>query len=153
MANTVLASIIAAFPAYTFASDSDCFWSPETATIHYCKQMSEQDVWDVLHEIGHAQLGHRSYDLDVSLLRNEVAAWEHAMMVLAPRFKIVIDPNYKEAQLDTYRDWLYARSLCPNCQHAGIQKANLSYQCFNCSSSWHANDARRRRLKRTRSNV
>jgi hypothetical protein len=66
----------------------------------------------------------------------EVAAWEYAKE-LAKRYGVSIDEDHVQDCLDSYRDWLYKRSICPACGTKSIQQdQELQYQCFNCRSMW-----------------
>lgn len=131
-----------------FTPDNDYFWAADELSVHYAPPTEPADIWNLLHEIAHAQLGHHDYDRDIELLRNETSAWELAISQLAPRWRLTIPRQHAEAQLDSYRDWLAARSCCPRCQQTGLQ-TNAGYECLNCAARWNVNDARRRRLLRT----
>lgn len=124
-------------------------WSPDTRTILYRRIEQIEDIWSLLHEIAHAELGHRTFDPDIELVSHEAVAWEHARTVLAPRFNLVIDDGHIQDNLDTYRNWMFARSLCPTCGQTGLQTQN-TYSCINCRCSWRANEARLCALRRLR---
>lgn len=136
------------FPEITFTSHpSACAWNPSKAQILYGEST---DPDELLHEVGHAILGHSSYARDIELLRIERDAWEYAIANLAPIYKIVIERDVAEAALDTYREWLHERSKCPSCNMNGIQNSATSYKCISCHEHWKVNDARICRLRRTR---
>lgn len=80
-------------------------------------------------------LGHRTYQSDFELLKMEVLAWQKAKS-LARRYDVSIRQEHIERCLDSYRDWLHARSKCRSCEQAGIEKTPGKYQCLNCSFSW-----------------
>jgi hypothetical protein len=124
------------------AGDKFC-WSPETSEVTYDTHAPEPSgVWSLLHETGHALLEHVSYKADYELIRLEVAAWEKAK-ALASDMAIEIDENHIQDCIDTYRDWLYGRSICPSCNNKSIQQANLSqYRCFNCATTWRVTPSR-----------
>jgi hypothetical protein len=124
------------------AGDKFC-WSPENQEVTYdASSDSDSGIWSLLHETGHALLGHVSYKADYELLRLEVAAWEKAK-ALASDMAIEIDENHIQDCIDTYRDWLYSRSICPTCNNKSIQQANLSqYRCFNCRATWRVTPSR-----------
>jgi hypothetical protein len=67
---------------------------------------------------------------------------------LAPRYRVAYDDNLIEDALDTYREWLHARSLCPTCGLTGLQTKTSTYVCMNCRCSWRPNDARQCALRR-----
>ena len=141
--------IIADFPAYQFVIGDDFHWSPDTSTVFYPKDTSIEAVWSLLHEIAHGELGHANFGLDIELVSLEATAWEHAAVVLAPRYELQIDDDYLQDHLDTYRQWLHARSTCPDCGQNGLQTKN-TYRCINCRCFWRANEARVCSLRRTK---
>lgn len=99
-------------------------------------------TWSLLHETGHALLGHTSYVADIELLKLEVAAWDRAKQ-LAKELGTSIDENHIQDCLDTYRDWLDKRSICPNCGTKSIQTDKGSkYRCFNCHTTWRVSNNR-----------
>ena len=112
-------------------------WSPETNEIVYkVGAEGEQAAWSLLHETGHALLRHQNYQADFELLRMEVEAWERARQ-LAADVGIVIDEEHIQDCLDTYRDWLHKRSLCPTCGIKCLQDDDFAhYRCFNCHTVW-----------------
>ena len=87
----------------------------------------------ILHEIGHAELGHYDFKTDIARLRMEVAAWEKARE-LAPKFNITIDENLIESELDTYRDWLHQKSKCKKCGLTRYQTNDGRYHCPFCDN-------------------
>jgi hypothetical protein cdiviTM7_01560 len=104
----------------------------------------------LLHEIAHAKLGHRNYQYDIQLIEMERAAWEYAVDTLAPKYDLTLsmdDDNIQDS-LDSYRDWLHKRSLCPHCSAVGLQTTSSSYKCINCHSEWRVNQAKSCQLKR-----
>ena len=140
-----------------FASDTNladiCFiegeqfsWSPEKRVIYYHKNADSGESL-LLHEAGHAALGHSDYTADVGLLEMERAAWDKASE-LAKDIDLSIDKSTIEDHMDTYRDWLHARSLCPKCHSTGIQTAKKLYECVVCHKSWRVNEARSCALRR-----
>lgn len=135
------------FPDLTFAAGEDFRWSPEERTIYYDPTAADGDR-SLLHETAHADLNHRDFTRDINLLKLEREAWSHARSVLAPRYDTEIESDVTEAALDSYRDWLHARSLCPQCGQTGLQQADRTYRCLLCDHRWRANDARRCALRR-----
>lgn len=124
----------------------DFRWDPKRLCITYHLN-SPDDQALLLHELGHATLGHYTYDRDIQLLQMERAAWD-AAVTLGERFMVIIDNDLVDSHLDSYRDWLHARSLCPRCSATGMQIAPRTYQCLSCSSQWRVNEARTCGLKR-----
>ena len=127
----------------TFNNSGNFYWSPQTKTIHYDKDSldSQAGQWALLHETAHAQLGHHSYANDVGLLKLEVAAWQ-AAEELAGQFGLSIEPEHIQDCLNTYRDWLYARSTCPTCGLNSLQVGETEYVCLNCSCQWFVTQSR-----------
>lgn len=131
------------FPALHFAPGQQFSWSPETGEIFYKTGAGgRQAVWALLHESGHALLGHTSYQADFELLRLEMVAWERAK-ILAADLALTIDEEHIEDCLDTYRDWLYKRSICPTCTTKCLQQGDfVHYRCFNCHTVWRVSASR-----------
>jgi hypothetical protein len=153
MENTVK-SLRELFPALQFTPGTTFCWSPETREVFY-KAASHQSkhIWSLLHETGHALLEHQSYKADVELLKLEVAAWEKAKGI-ADTLKVKIDEDHIQDCLDTYRDWLYRRSICPTCTTKCLQQADMThYRCFNCHTLWGVTPSRFCRAYRSTKNV
>lgn len=143
MDNGLVARLQNDYPMFEFVASDKARWSPTEQKIYYTN-----DGTQTLHELGHAILGHREYRQDIELLQIEREAWNVAME-LAPTYGLNIDDNIVEQALDTYRDWLHQRSLCPRCGQTGVQSINtLSYSCPNCQHTWRATAGKNTRLKR-----
>jgi len=123
------------YPDIVFTQSHVASWSPSTQQVSYNDHKEEVAAWSILHEIGHALLGHASYNSDVELLYKEREAWNEAKR-LASKYHLIIDNDYIEDCLDTYRDWLYKRSTCPTCRRQGLQQSRMQYRCVNCDSGW-----------------
>ena len=139
--------IIAAFDEFTFATDEVAHWNAALNTVFYENDSTPEALYTLLHELGHAVLGHTSYRQDVELLSMERTAWQKATEI-ATNFEININPDFIEETLDSYRDWLHLRSRCPNCNSAGIQRTDGNYYCVLCEHGWRANEAKTCGLKR-----
>lgn len=125
------------YPALRF-TPHDCFvYSPAQQTVFYNKDQvaSDHGQLALLHEIGHAHLGHQAYRYDIGLLNMEVAAWAFARQA-AGELDIAVDEQHIQSCLESYRTWLYKRSRCPECQSHGVQTARGRYKCFVCHQSW-----------------
>ena len=133
------------FPRYTFTPDTMFRWSPDDQTVFYNDASSDRAA--LLHELSHALLGHKKYTKDIQLLEMERDAWERARS-LGPTYDVVIGEDAIQDSLDTYRDWLHARSTCPSCQATGIQSKKNQYSCIACGTSWRVNEARICALRR-----
>lgn len=146
--NSLVAKLRRDFPEVNLESGDDFYWSPTNSTVYYRDEADGAAQATLLHEISHALLDHRQFKRDIDLLKIERQAWDHARTVLAPRYNLSIDETTVEQMIDTYRDWLHARSTCPNCSLTGVQTAEATYHCLGCAQSWRVNDARRCGLKR-----
>jgi hypothetical protein len=102
---------------------------------------TKQNMWALLHELGHALLSHTDYRHDIELLQMEVAAWERARK-LATHYGLSIQEDYIQDCLDTYRDWLHLRATCPTCYARSLQASSSLYKCFNCQTEWSVTRSR-----------
>jgi hypothetical protein len=150
----LIAKLQASFPALSFTPGRQFCWSPETGEIFYkASAKSKQAAWSLLHETGHALLEHASYKADFELLRLEIAAWERARQ-LAQSLDIKISEDHIQDCLDTYRDWLYKRSICPACSTKCLQQGDfVHYRCFNCHTTWRVTASRFCRAYRSTKSV
>ncbi len=142
----LLSSIRADYPQLRFAIGKTFCWSPDESPagqIFYKQDAAGPTaVFSLLHETGHALLAHRRYKLDFELLEMEVAAWERAKL-LAGQYGISIDNGHVEDCLDSYRDWLYRRSICPSCTAKALQMDDIpEYRCHNCRATWRVTASR-----------
>lgn len=130
-------------PDINFVEAASFYWSPQTSTIYLNSGALEkaEGQWALLHEASHAVLGHQSYETDVRLLMLEVEAWQEAS-VLGKKLGFAIDEDHIQTCLDTYRDWLYARSTCPTCALNSLQVDETTYVCLNCSTRWSVSQSR-----------
>lgn len=105
-----------------------------------------------LHELGHALCKHKTFVTDVERIKIESAAWERAKTVyleyrgqaFGPEEEVLdaelaeILPEWDEEvvqeKLDSYRDWLHARSLCKKCGLTCYQTEDQKYHCPRCES-------------------
>lgn len=134
------------FPAFIFTASNTFHWSPGDGKIHY--DHSSDDTASLLHELAHAILGHTEYRKDIELIEMERDAWAHATTSLAARYRIQINDDTVQDALDTYRDWLHARSTCPQCKATGVQTKKDQYKCIACMAEWRVNEARVCALRR-----
>lgn len=123
------------FPRLSFKTSDDFYWSPQEQSVYYANAKQKSDVWSLLHETSHGILDHQTFVTDFELLQLELAAWVKAKE-LALRYDIIIDTNHIEDCLDTYRDWLHKRSLCPSCGVKSLQESVSTYHCLNCNTAW-----------------
>jgi hypothetical protein len=131
------------YPEVTFIAGPTFCWSPVGRQVIYKnKAKGVAAVYSLLHEVGHALLDHKRYTHDFELLEIEVAAWARAK-VIAKAYSVEIDENHVQNCLDTYRDWLYRRSICPSCTTKTLQlDEQPAYVCFNCHAKWRVAPSR-----------
>lgn len=123
-------------------------WNHTASAITYDPHATQAEAL-LMHEYGHALLGHVGYAHDIDLVKIERAAWDKALEI-AHHYHVSIPKDLVEESLDTYRDWLHDRSLCPSCEATGIQTAPQQYRCLACGTSWRVNEARTCALRRYR---
>ena len=133
------------YPAFSFAPGRRFAWAPDTATVYY--DTSEHNPAQLLHELAHGILGHHDYSKDVELVAMETQAWDKAL-TLTNTYGVTISDEAVQDNLDSYREWLHARSTCPNCEATGYQSGKQTYSCVACSHSWRVNEARICALRR-----
>jgi hypothetical protein len=138
------------FPDIVFVEGRYFMFSPYTKTITYDKKRIDRNDGRLalLHEIGHARMGHRVYKYDMELLRMEMEAWDIARD-LAPQYSVKVDEKHIATTIATYDRWLTKRATCPDCNNFSLQPARDSYRCFACGTSWQVNWRKDRRVKRT----
>ncbi|HSX23930.1 MAG TPA: hypothetical protein VLE74_02405 [Candidatus Saccharimonadales bacterium] len=143
MKNPLLSKLRRKLPAITFIKTNTFYWSPQTNSIHFNPDALELEdgQWALLHEAAHALLGHKTYYTDAGLLMLEVAAWQ-AAEELSRSLEVTINEDHIQDCLNTYRDWLYARSTCPACTLNSLQIDGTTYRCLNCSTQWSVSQSR-----------
>jgi hypothetical protein len=149
-----LSRLQARFPQLRFVAGKHFSWSPEAQEIVYdSKRSGKKAIWSLLHETGHALLDHKNYLADFELVRLEMAAWAKARE-LATDLQIKIDEDHIQDCLDTYRDWLYKRSICPHCHTKCLQQNDFKhYRCHNCHTVWRVTPSRFARAYRSTKNL
>lgn len=128
------------FSDIAFISSNKTYWSPSNKTIFFNKNDKKLD-FSLLHETGHMLCGHKNYNFDVELLIMESEAWEKAIEI-SKRYNIKIDNDYVQDCLDSYRNWLHKRSLCPKCDINSSQVNKSTYKCLNCGLEWKVASSR-----------
>jgi len=130
--------VMADHPQFKFVGGQQFKWSPANGAIYFSQtdlDSSPSGLWSLLHELGHALLGHKDFTSDIELIKIERAAWDKAIAV-AGGYGITIDPDHVEDCIDTYRGWLNQRSTCPACSQTSVQNESQEYTCLNCGSAW-----------------
>ena len=149
--SSILEELRARLPETGFVAGDIFSWNPIAKEVTY-NPTAECAVERLLHESGHALAGHKSYGKDITLLEMERDAWEQAKK-LGHELLITIDEDVAQNHLDDYRDWLHARSTCPNCQDTGIQTRSDTYACPACQNTWRVNEARTCQLRRYKTSI
>ncbi len=145
----LLKAITADYPEISFIKSAVFSWSSQENIIHFNAKSPHASAF-LLHELGHAVLGHSSYKQDISLLKIERDAWHIASTALSDRYKVEVSDLIIQETLDTYRDWLHKRSLCPTCHVSGLQTFHGNYLCIACGCRWKTNEARTCALRRVK---
>jgi hypothetical protein len=137
------------YPSVTLKAGENFYWSPTEKTVYYTENMNDNEsTWALLHETGHALLKHTKYETDIELVFMEMEAWEEAKKIAdllnegVADQAINIDEDHVQDCLDSYRDWLHKRSLCPDCSLAGIQIEQKMYTCVFCFKRWSVTSER-----------
>lgn len=146
--SSLVAKLRSDHPDITFEASDDFYWSPSKKTVYFVENAPDSSATVLLHELGHALLNHRQYQRDIDLLKIEREAWELVRTDLGPRYNIPVTDDEIETMIDTYRDWLHARSTCPSCSMTGVQTGDTMYHCVSCGKDWRVNEAKRCGLKR-----
>jgi hypothetical protein len=133
------------YPQFTFKKAKRFLWSPGESTVYYTG--ADDSYAFLLHELSHGLLDHADYHRDIDLVAMERAAWDKAVE-LAPKYDLTISEDTVETTLDSYRDWLHARSTCPECMAIGLQTKQHTYTCPACNHTWRVNEARICALRR-----
>lgn len=143
----LLTRLKADFKHLKFVAALDFYWSWQNNTIYYNPAQTEAEHL-LLHELAHASLNHNSYSYDTELVQMELAAWQYSKQHFYPKYLGQFNHKLADDYLESYRNWLYERSLCPNCNSTGQQTINGHYICLACQQQWCANPAKRTMLKR-----
>jgi len=140
----LLEQIRADYPDVSFVESGHFSWHAGTKHVSFKRDSEanlEHTAWSLLHELGHALLGHAIYRYDIELLQLEAAAWSQAHK-LAKKYTLEIDEDYVQDCLDTYRDWLHMRATCPTCYARTLQATPSRYRCLNCQTEWSVTRSR-----------
>jgi hypothetical protein len=146
-ATSLITRLSTDYPNVSFVPSDHFRWSATDHTVFIDVDAMHADAF-CLHEVSHAILDHREYNRDIDLVKLERDAWEHVATTLAKKYEVKISEDIIQDNLDTYRDWLHARSTCPTCQATGVQATPSEYRCIACKETWHVNEARICALRR-----
>lgn len=142
---SLLRLLVRDYPAISFIEEDNYKWQPETKTVSF--SLHPPSIGRLLHELGHALLDHRTYLRDIDLLKMERDAWQKARE-RADFYGVRVSESIVDEHLDSYRDWLHARSTCPHCQTNGLQTSLRNYRCIECGTAWTVNEAKQCQLRR-----
>jgi hypothetical protein len=134
------------YPNIRFVHDEGFMWQSHSRTIFYDIQ-ADNALWSLIHEVGHAIHNHETFHSDADLIQMELQAWEEAK-ILAHKYDLVLDPEYVEECLDSYREWQHKRSTCPTCTQHGVEIESRLYHCINCQHRWSVGNNRLCRVYR-----
>lgn len=128
---TFLKTIKNDFPEFRFVNGKKfAFRPPKTIVIGPAES---QDDALLLHEVSHALLGHKNFIMDIERLKMESEAWEKAKE-LAKKYRVFIDEDFIQDELDTYRNWLHNKSRCKVCGLTCYQTPDGIYHCPRCEN-------------------
>jgi len=142
---SLLPKLAVDYPTISFTAGTRFAWSPDQHTVYFDTADNNPEL--LLHELAHGILGHHDYSKDVELVAMETQAWDKAM-ALADTYAVTISDETVQDNLDTYREWLHARSTCPQCEATGYQSGKQTYSCVACTHTWRVNEARICALRR-----
>lgn len=130
MLNSLLKQLQNDYPEFVFRPSGKkyLFRPPRTIVLGPDKKMPELLL---LHELSHAVLQHFSFDTDIKRLKMESDAWAKTKE-LAKKYGVEVDDDYIEDQLDTYRDWLHAKSKCKKCGLTRFETPDGKWHCPFC---------------------
>lgn len=123
------------YPSIHFCVGKQFSWSPARQMVTYMDDAARASSWALIHEVAHATLGHKHYKNDIDLLQHEVEAWSAAKNI-GKNIGVLVEDDYIQDCLDTYRDWVHKRARCPACSVISLQQDDLTYKCFNCQTVW-----------------
>ena len=141
------------FPQFSFEPHEVFHWSACSNTVYYNPKNieSEKGYSQLLHELSHALLGHTYFKSGIELLKMETDAWQKAKEI-AHGQQFSMSVSHIEKCLNTYRDWLHLRSVCPTCKNVSVETSMNTYQCFNCLQKWRVPKDQRARKYRLKQN-
>ena len=128
---TFLAKIKSDFPDFRFIDGGKFSFHPPKTIIVGPEE--PEDSLLLLHELGHALSGHKSFNTSARRIKMEREAWDKAKE-LASIYEVVFDEDIVENELDTYRDWLHKKSCCKKCGLTMYQTPDGSFHCPRCEN-------------------
>lgn len=142
--------MMADFDQFAFIPGSFFMWSPRRKAIMYDESRMDTNsgLIALLHELGHASLGHKLYKYDCELLKMEMEAWDF-VRDHAAKYGVEVDEKHIAKCIATYDKWLTKRATCPDCNNFSLQRGRDEYHCFACGTAWNVNWRKDRRVTRT----
>ncbi|MBR5621257.1 hypothetical protein IKW75_02120 [Candidatus Saccharibacteria bacterium] len=128
---TFLAKIRSDFPDYRFVDGARFSFRPPKTIVVGPEEANDSLL--LLHELGHALSGHRDFNTSVKRVKMEREAWDKARE-LAADYGVEFDEDLVEDELDTYRDWLHKKTVCPKCGLTRFQTPDGNYHCPRCEN-------------------
>lgn len=128
---TFLAKVKADHPELKFCTGKRFSFRPPKTIVMGPDE--ENDKMLLLHELGHALSGHKTFSTGAERLKMEREAWEKAREI-SSIYNIVLDDSLIEEELNTYRDWLDKKSCCQNCGLTCYQTPDGVYHCPRCEA-------------------
>ena len=91
------------FPELNFVPERFFSWSPQEKTIYFDPRRLRGNTGKIalLHEIGHAKLGHTLYKYDMQLLNMELDAWDYVRQEAA-QFGLTVDEKHIAECINSY---------------------------------------------------
>lgn len=120
-----------------FRKSQKFYWDSKNNLIYYDPSKLEDDAGrqSLLHEIGHALLGHLDYKFDLELLKMEIDAWKIAKLH-SKTFNVIITKSCVDDSLNSYLNWIKDRAICPACSSLSLQNKKAQRNCAFCYFMW-----------------
>ncbi|MBQ6460825.1 hypothetical protein IJJ36_00090 [Candidatus Saccharibacteria bacterium] len=128
---TFLAKIRSDYPEFSFREGKRFSFRPPKTII--MRSNEENGELLLLHELGHALSGHKTFDTGARRLKMEREAWEKVREI-APKYGVGFDDSLVEVELDTYRDWLDKKTRCKKCGLTCYQTPDGVNHCPRCEN-------------------
>lgn len=144
-----LGRVKGAYPQFCFKAGRKFMFRPRR-TIIYEEIAGEEFKLLLLHELGHATLGHFSFKTAVERLAKERDAWEKTRE-LAEGFGVEFDEEMAQGNLDTYREFLHQKTLCPECGLSTLEIGTEKLFCPGCQREISSRCSHSRRGRATKS--
>lgn len=125
-----LKKIKSAYPEFVFKPGKRFLFRPKN-TIFYDEDAEYFELL-LLHELGHALLGHYDFATGLSRLKMECAAWDKARS-LAEQFDVDVYEDVIQDKIETYREWLHDRLICPDCGLIRLETKDQNFICPRCN--------------------